>query len=190
MSALKPTIIKLIDRWKELSEDPIVIILSCLDFRVIFPLDLFIHYTKLQSLSKDKQRKLFQVKCEQGLLSHAKLRHLLLKNISKAITTRSGNKMVDLILLDEIFENVFNEVDLGEFSIIHTLNSHQLEILDNIFTREFLIVRATSTAFRSLMKMFSYESYVTPLIDFYPFMIKYNSLLNSVLGSYIQLNLD
>nr|QBK93709.1 MAG: ankyrin repeat protein [Pithovirus LCPAC406] len=72
MSVPKSISSELIDRWKELSEDPIAIVLSYLDFRTIFPLDLFIHCAKLQTLSRDKQRKLFQVKCEQGLLSHAK----------------------------------------------------------------------------------------------------------------------
>ncbi len=63
---------KMKDIWKGLSEDPITIILSYLDFRTVFPLNVFIRYTKLHALSKDKQRKLFQIKCEQGLLSHAK----------------------------------------------------------------------------------------------------------------------
>ena len=63
---------KMKDIWTGLPEDLIIIVLSYLDSRTIFPLNLFIRYTKLHTLSKDEQRKLFQVKCEQGLLSHAK----------------------------------------------------------------------------------------------------------------------
>ena len=132
------------------------------------------------------------------------INHLLATNIRKAITASSGRS--DVILGHEIFEQVFNEEDLKEFSwnkevmdFRHQFTRnrqyiprpHQLDILEKIFTREFLEVRATVITVEMITraaKVFETGDYSDAIssIDFYPFMIENSSLSNSELKRYIQ----
>ncbi len=59
-------------RYGALPREIVCVVLSFLERQPIVPLALFQQCTKMQSLTKKGGRGLFQVKCAQGLLAHAR----------------------------------------------------------------------------------------------------------------------